>query len=246
MKNKPIIFSIFFSAFILMALSFPLQIMLLYGHEWGEWPMIFSKLTVFNRLVIGIFLLNAYLSLTAHKWLRVTIPLSLLVVCANNFIVGSYGTDYALHLTSLTSLMYLFFVSNLYLSRGYQVLLNPQLRWWRVPLRKKISCPVSIKLSNGEYFKSKSFDISNSGLFLEKQSNQREDFSAMNNVEEILEQDMILNLAIAESFFCRAKIVRKTAGNGQYPAGIGLEFIDLNWQNKHSLQNLLQREVAGH
>ena len=45
---------------ILIALSFPLQVMLLYGHAWTETQAIFAKMTSLNWAIAFSFILGAY------------------------------------------------------------------------------------------------------------------------------------------------------------------------------------------
>jgi hypothetical protein len=41
---------------------------------------------------------------------------------------------------------------------------------------------------------------------------------------------------------CRAEVVRKTQGRGEYPAGVGIRFLGLTSQDRRMIQQFLAEE----
>ena len=228
MKTRPFAITLFSILLISVGLSIPLQALFLQNFE-----NLFRSLTVLNEVTAGLCLLTAFTIYHVHKSFRFLLPLTFVTVIFNNWWVGHVGFDFSLNETTLASFAFAGICCSLLEKNSFNVLRNPKLKWWHVPLRKKLDIPVSLKKFRGGTQIKRAFDISESGLFL--QDLQKEDFKNY-QVGERIELDLHFNEIL--KIRCEAKIVRKTHRLGIYPAGIGLQFSD-DRQIKSTIKRLI-------
>ncbi len=244
MKKRPLLFNLYTLFFLSVAISFPIQIMALYGHEPSEASMIVNKMTYLNWSVIGVCLINATFSFYGHWLLKLSLPFSFFVVALNNFFVSKLAHDYSPLATTLATLTFGLISSYLFFTNAREVLNDQNKRWWLAPKRFKRNLPVWVQGPLGSPLLSKTFDISKSGAFLSHSSltSTREDVpNTLNEGDEI---SLTLGLSGQKEFSCQAEVVRLTKPKGDYPGGIGIRFKDMSVTNKWVLDQILRDTAA--
>lgn len=229
MRKRPTALILFSICMAGVALSLPLQVIYLQDAE-----NIFQMLTWLNILVMLLSTMAAVASYKLHKSFNYILPALIAAVVFNNWWVGYVGFNFNLYDTSVASLAFITLCSLLLEKKTYKVLTNPKLRWWEVPLRYKIEIPVSLSPLRGQQtLTKKSFDISESGLFL--QGLKKEEFESLQIGEKY---NVCLAFSSIIKIHCAAKIVRKSAENGRYPSGVGLEFERRDQQIKTAIKKM--------
>lgn len=231
MKQRPLVFTLLFILHLGIALNMPLQIMWLYEHEWREFSSVLNKLTFTNWVVVGISLLNALLSLKASKWLKLTLPLSFVIIVINNLLISLYGNDYSVLETTLASLVFFLSHSGLFFLKASDVLQHPTLRWWLVPRRFNLKLPLWIETSTGERIELNTFDISKSGAFLVLKSGS--DIHLQEGQELTIQ---LPDIELTHQF--KAQLIRKTKACGKYPPGLGIQFKQMGMSTRLHLTKL--------
>jgi hypothetical protein len=219
--------------FFALAVSMPVQVMLLYGHESAEVWAILNKLTWLNAIVLGGLVFNGMLLWKVSPWLRYTIPALIAVVGANNYIVGYYATDFSNFTTSLATLGFAALNLPILDARVIWILRHPDRRWWRRAERKKMSIPLFIEGSRLNTIRAECFDISETGLFIPETNglgvgdwvNIKISFDSLSQIRT------------------RARVVRRAEARGIYPAGVGVEFIDISSHQKRAIKRGLDRSL---
>ncbi len=248
MRERPLPL-ILLSCFLLgCAISIPIQIGLLYGHGVTELPQLTLKISVANWLFILLCTFNAILLIEAHSLLKLSIPTLIAVTAWNNWFVAEYGQDYTHATTMYATLGFLAFHGLMFHPKALKVLLHPQNRWWRIPVRKQIPLDVTLFPFRGPQLKLQVYDISEGGTFIPQKNIQDaiEDHVGQNdslrkNSDLKIGQRVQLKFKLGQLHMvsCTAKIVRKSAAKGDYPEGYGLCFEDLSKQDQRVLKNHL-------
>lgn len=230
MRKRPLALSLF--SFILLGIAISLPIQAIYIQDIEN---LFQSLTFLNIFVMLLCTLTAVSAFKVHKSVRYLLPVTLVTVIFNNWWVGYVGFNFDPLQTSFASLGFVSLCAVLLEKNAYSVLRNPKLKWWEVATRAKAEIPVSVFPIRGEALNKTSFDISESGIFL--QGLEKDELERLNVGEELsvcLHFDRILKIR------CSAKIVRKSDASGIYPPGVGLQFSSTNTQIKSALKNLSQ------
>lgn len=242
MKTRPKVFLRMGGFFAAVALSIPVQIMILYGHSPFEWSAIWSKVAPMNKVVMTMCLLCAGLSLRASPFLRLALPLTVVAVGWNNWVVGATGADFS-PLTAFGSFAFFLAAQVGWLHPEARALLaDGSRRWWLTPRRKRAALPVFVNLPRGKTFKAQSYDISNGGLFLAfgiRELNHHPD-AFLNRLEvgQRLELNIVLNPL--RTLACEVEVVRlNLEPTGAYPAGVGLRYVAFHGTAKQELDQLM-------
>lgn len=217
MRNKPLYLKLFPLLAFAIALSFPLQIYYLYGIPVSNVSKVISMLTPLNLVTMAALMVTSVLTLTLNKAIYKFIPALLLLVFANNAIVGLYGTDYTLLQVGLSCILFTISLKPFYSADIKSVIMNPKLRWWESAKRYNVIKPLQLNTEMLQ-INSVTTNISESGMFAEVNE------QSMLNKFEI---DQIIDVKIIgkRNFTVKAKIIRKTAGDENQPSGFGLELI---------------------
>jgi hypothetical protein len=104
---------------------------------------------------------------------------------------------------------------------------HPERRWWLTPARSPLVVPVVLS-DEGRELVATTFDISESGLYVEISARLREQ----------LEPGRVLGLSLdlvakgpegvaSTHVSCLAEVVRLSSGSGRHPQGVGMKFLDL-------------------
>lgn len=234
MKKRPWPLTLFALVHGLIALSIPVQIILLYGHHpLHEAMMIWHKISWLNLCVILLSLVNAVLFWRGSRYVLYLMPLSFMMMAVNNYFVSSLADDYTFKQTSFATLAYIFPHFLLLYHKSAQVFWEPTLRWWLCPKRYPFGLPVTVETSQGKRILSHTFDISETGAFLKI------------NIED-LEAGEEINLEIPSAsgpYMFKAQIVRKAAPKGHYPAGVGVKFSQLDLAHQLYLRKIFQQST---
>ncbi len=230
MHHRPKIFLILSSVLLLIAVSFPLQIMSLYNYSAAEISLIANKISLINILVITALLLNIPLLLNASPQLKYSLPVTTLLVAWNNFIVGSYGHDFSMNSTSLSTLAFALMLMPLTKNKYRYLLNNPQKRWWLRPTRLQKSLKTQIQPYVGHRMVLQSFDISETGIYIPFSDGQERNLSIGDMATLNISTSQFSNMK------CEAELVRISHQSGNYPSGMGFRFVNLNSQAKEHLK----------
>lgn len=94
MNQKPLFIPLMAISLILIAISFPIQIAILFDYSFLDFAQIFSKLTPLNYVVIMLLVYTSYLTYKMKPSVFIALPILNLFVFLNNFIVAEYGQIY--------------------------------------------------------------------------------------------------------------------------------------------------------
>lgn len=235
MIMRPKQFYIIALALIVIGISFPLQVMFLYGHDISEWASIMSKITTINWLVIGSIFLLSYLHLKASKWLVVAAPATIILVGVNNYIVGQFAGDYSMTQAMVASGGFSFLFLPLFMQSSKLVLKDPKRRWWVRSKRYNRKIPTTINPFVGDMVQAHTFDISETGAFVSFEGIPEEDLP---KVGERIRVSFTINSM--KKIRCEAVVVRQADAVGRYPQGVGLRFIDFDKLHMKSFQKILK------
>jgi hypothetical protein len=219
---------------LVVAASFPLQIMMIYSHSPEELSAVFAKLAPLNWVVaigcVGI----AYMAHRGSRLMWFMFPLLSFVVAWNNWLVSVAGEDFSALTTALATLGFASLGTMLLTNQAWEVLLHPERRWWLTPQRKKITAPVFIIPQQGEAFRAETFDISAQGAFIP--INNGDMFTAFRNGDKI---SLRLTMGALTVLRCEAQVVRRNSAKGMYPTGVGIQFLNLNRNDSRELRKYL-------
>ena len=262
MKTRPKRLVILAAFLLILACSFPVQIMALYGHTPFEFDAIAGELAPLNWAIMALAPITAILAFRASPWLMAALPSLTVLVFYNNWLVGAMSSDYSPGAAALSSAGFLLGVGALLSRDGLQVILNPSSRWWMTPIRRQMSLPVRFKLlsrnrapkkshDSFDEFYIRTFDISEGGAFIPvEQAGQAAGTSEARNIQVF--GTILKNLAVGTQCYvclplkdvsfiqCRAEIVRNTPGRGGYPAGVGIRFLGMSRNERRKLNHFLQ------
>jgi hypothetical protein len=237
MKDKPLIFNIYAILFLLIAISIPVQISVLYGHNFDELGAIYKKLTFFNILVVMASILNFYYCFTASDNVKWSFPLAIGIICFNNSIVLVFGNDFEAYTVILSTLLFMVFSAYFLLTHDTDIINEPKKQWWRIPKRFALKEKVLIEVGNQQIDIGETFDISTSGAFIP--------ITEDNKSKIVPGKVYSFMIGKKHPIKCKAKVIRKTDARGHYPAGIGIQFQDLELGQKYKLQHMLFQTKLG-
>lgn len=233
MTTRPKRLTLLALVFVGLALSFPLQLFWVHEHSLGEWTAVFSKLTWLNYLIMALALVNAWAFLRASRWMGVGLPLMILAVLWNNYLVGRYGLDFKQSTTLLASLGFCLLCLPVVSDKVRYLLADPKRRWWLRPQRHRKKVEATLQPYVGQELLANSFDISSGGLFLSPEVDQ---------IPLAVGELTTLHLRLSQTrrLKCEARVVRVAKeAVGDYPPGVGLEFVNLERQQRSQLRELI-------
>jgi hypothetical protein len=219
--------------FLAVALSLPAQVMIIYGHGFNEIGAVFDKLTWLNDVVMAGCLVCSVLVFRASPILRPLVPFMIVLVALNNYVVGYYATDYSMWAASAGTFGFAFLNLPLLHPRLQWLMLHPEKRWWMRAERKRVQLPVTIEGTRLQPMRNEIFDISESGAFV---SGVGKDMRIGDWITVRMKFGMFTHVR------CQAKIVRRAEAMGDYPRGIGVQFMNMNWRERASLRRCIERE----
>lgn len=215
MRNKPLYLKLFPIFSFGIALSFPIQISILYGIELSNISKIISMLTPLNILSMMILIIAGSMTMSLSRKIYKTIPLLIFVLFVNNLMVGLYGTDYNLIQVGLSFLLLGLSLKPFYSHQIMNVIYNPKLRWWKTAQRYHVRKPMLLSVGDLEIH-TEATNLSKTGLFTKIDNDK--DF-------DLLQVDQIVKLNVQgdKDISINARIVRKAEEENL--SGFGLEII---------------------
>ncbi|HEX4925793.1 MAG TPA: PilZ domain-containing protein [Bdellovibrionales bacterium] len=217
-----------------IAVSYPVQVMFLYEHSMTELYSVLSKLAPLNWLVAVGCLFASYLAFRASPWMWVVFPVLSFFVAWNNWLVGSVGADFSATTTALATLGFTSLGSLMFSAQAWEILLHPEKRWWLRPERKQVSAPVFVIPKQGDAFRAETFDISATGAFIPLASESA--LLSFNTGDKI---SLRLTMGALTVLRCEAQVIRRNAPKGHYPAGVGIQFLNMNRHDSKELRKYL-------
>lgn len=225
----------------MLAISFPLQVILLYGHHWSETSAIFSKITWLNWFVIACFVVSGYFSIQASRYLLVMVPVTVILVAVNNYVVGKFAGDFSMLQTTLATMATGVLFTPLLLPSSKAVIKDPKRRWWRRSQRYNKRVSATINPFVGDMIHTHTYDVSQSGAFV---CIADEDEKNLPKVGDKIR--LSLNISSMKKIRCEAVVVRITEPIGHYPRGLGIRFIDIEKLHQKSFQNFIRSPNSRH
>lgn len=239
MKKRPRILFIIVSIFLLIVLSFPFQAAFLYGHRLQELSIILSKISLLNFLVALALLANIPLILRASRWLILSLPLTLILVGWNNWVVGMTGHDFSSKLTWVATGVFALLTGFIFSPTVWNLIREPKKRWWLQSLRRTVTLPMTIEPVRGSKLETKTYDLSRTGAFVS--------LSSWDELEYPMHEGDVINvkfnLGTINRISCSAKVIRRTDTSGQYPMGIGLHFLNLQRNHDRLLRRFVENNL---
>jgi hypothetical protein len=234
MSHRPRGLTFIAMAFIAVALAMPLQVVLIYGHDFAEWTAIFAKLTWLNWCVCSGLLGCAALLWRASPYALWGLPTLFVLIALNNVAVIYYSTDYAAWLVVVATLGFAALNFPLMDPKVMMILHHPERRWWLSANRVRMSLPVAIEGTRLAAIKGETFNVSETGIFVP-------------HVNVVGVGDWItvrLTFGTFKQFRCQGRVVRRSDAKGEYPDGVGIEFVSVPWRQKRELRRHLARQVV--
>lgn len=237
MKFRPMTLTLMSLMYWGIAISFPLQIMWLYGYTPSEVEGVVSKLTILNWAVMAAATLTGMWIAQASPLALKAAPIVIALVAINNYIVGSYAIDYSFETSALATILFAFAHVPLFLPRMRLVLNNPTQQWWRTASRQKIRLPILVGAAKHPQLLTETFDLSETGLFIPLTEKVRTRGQAFNPAEKLR---LNFNLGALSQITCEGVVVRKQGPRGQYPAGFGIQFTKMPVHQRRALRRYLE------
>jgi hypothetical protein len=233
MLRRPFTLIAVAAALCMVAAAMPLQVMLLYGHGPGELDQVFHKLTALNWLVIAGCLITAPLVYRASIFAQLALPSLFAIVAANNFFVGYFATDYSPLSATLATLMFGGLLIPVYVGEVGELFSSPERQWWKSKERIRLSLPIFVGAADAVKYDGATWDISESGLFMPMR---------VTSLEVNRTVSICLTLGELKQIRCEAKVVRRSGAKGNYPAGVGLQFMNIDRRQRRELKDYLARQ----
>ncbi len=237
MTLRPKQFYLVSALMFLAALSFPVQVMWLYGHGFSETGAIFTKLTTLNWLVLSGLLVGSYLYLQASRWIVYFAPVFLTIVFYNNYQVGVFAQDFSMLQTSLATLGASLLFVPLLMPSSQVILKDPKRRWWRRSKRYHAEVAATLNPFVGEMIQARTYDISQTGTFLVLDGGADQPCPKVGDTVRLS-----FNINGMKRIRCEAVVVRIAEPQGNYPRGIGLRFLEFEKMHQKSFEKLLAQK----
>ena len=241
MKTRPktLLYTAIF--LLVVTIGMPLQIMVLYSHGPSEFVPIAAKLAPLNWAIMLMSPLVAWLVYRASPFVLAAVPMLTYLVMVNNWFVAELGTDFSPFVTGMASGAFLLGMAPLFTESVRELILHPERRWWFTPARRKAQLPVIIG-NGGHQFVAQTFDISESGAFIQLwQIQPREPRSQLTSFAPGKIFSIFLDLKSSKRIQCRAEVVRHSRSKGGYPDGIGVRFVDMEEPERRAIAEFAQR-----
>jgi hypothetical protein len=230
-KKRPFVLTLYSLILAGAAASFPMQVVWDYEIPLHKMFHAIRYLTWLNMVVIAAMVITSIAVLRASRLTLFFAPLTVLLVCMNNYWVGYVGINYSSVETTVASLLFAGATCFLLERRSRNALLNPNCHWWRTPRRVQMQKPIVLLPWNGETLAAFTHDISESGAFI------KSDHIAGFNIGDRMQLRM--KIAGHIDVRCTGRLVRKSEASGQYPGGVAIMFEDLSRHERKMIRTLV-------
>jgi hypothetical protein len=154
---------------------------------------------------------------------------TLITLVVLNLFVGFYQLDMPPSIPIIFACSFALFHLPFLNPKLLVLFLNPELRWWRRAQRKNLAMPVVLTTQDDIALDLETFDISETGLFVPLSENGKV-------ADDV---DLKIGGLFLPTVSCRGRIVRRTHARGRYPAGLGIQFVNLPQDEKAKLKQIL-------
>lgn len=243
MKERPREFKWLAWTMVGIAISIPVQVWVLLDGPPLKFLFSLGAFTPLNGAVMALALLNAFLIYQAARSLMVTSGFFVLVVTLNNYQVAETEVNYSSVVAWFATLAALAIHGVLLRQNPRAVLLQPSLRWWKTPVRKKSSVQATVFPVSGGQLLTRTFDISEGGAFVmlgEDGSWDQAYQAPLKNIVAGKHCTVRIKLDQLTVISCNARVVRRARECGAYPEGFALQFTNLNSDQKRTLKDYVQ------
>jgi len=243
MKEKPEIFNYLAYLYIVIAISIPLQIMMMYR----IWPQnifeVSGKISPSNMLIMITAAIGAALLYAVVKPIVYVVPAFLLITAWNNYLIASYNTNYNPSVLIGSWVLLSFFHVFLLTPESRNAIANSSLRWWKTPARRRIRVPSKLKPVNGSEISGSTHDLSETGVFvpIDPHSPLHQQIRKLKEIRIGQSVSLRLSLDQLKILNCRGEVVRKQLASGHHPAGVGIRFVAMNSKDRKMLQAYLNQ-----
>lgn len=234
MTKKPLAFN--FIPLILMgiAISFYFQVGILLDLPFTDFYKIHRHITLPNWITISLLTISAIAIYRGHRLAKFLMPVTVFMVCWNNYLVASYGNNFSTLETLFGSLCFPVLFVPLYTRKNQKLLSDKKHHWWQRAHRRQHVAHVSVNPFRSSSFNSKTYDVSKSGLFIQL------DDVAWAQLPKLGERvNVSITLDTLRKVRCEAVIVRLDEAKGTYPRGMGLHFTEITSESRRALHSFL-------
>jgi hypothetical protein len=240
MKEKPVVFLYLSFFFFVIALSLPMQIMWIYGHDLTEINAVLSKLTALNIVCFILLLVNSWFSFSVSALLNITLPGLAVAISLNNYTVGLYGSDFTAEETLFASLSFVSVILGFYVAGGYQVLKNPRLWWWKTPKRKSMKRPLALWKASGRFIIGDTENLSSSGVFVNfSESSRRKQKNFFRGPRPGESFEIHIQTRKRDCVSLKGTVVREEKNKRGEQLGVGIRFNSMGLLDRVKLMSLL-------
>jgi hypothetical protein len=243
MKKRPVVLMPLSALLIAAAFSMPVQALWVNGQAPEDALLAFSQLAPLNYAVMILLLAQAALLLRASLW---ALPVGAALIATtlwNNWLVWAVGINFSPAEIVLASVGLACLHLLLLTPQARRALLNPKLRWWQTPVRKRVLVRTVLRPVLGGELLSKTFDLSEGGAFVELERAIWSTHDRDTPPEKLLRPGTLcvvkLTLDQFHTLNCSAEVVRIVSSVGHYPQGVGLRFKDLTREQRSLLTHYL-------
>lgn len=217
MHKKPIFIPIMTAFFLVLALLFPVQIMVLFRYSPLDIISVLTKLTPLNYIVMTLLIGTSYLTYKMNSKVFILLPLLNFCIFFNNYIVAEYGQIYSHTQTYFASFGMLALSLGFYQKDIFKIYHEIKYRYWLTSKRFKKNMPVLICIDDIA-INTECFDISKTGMFIKTDPNLE-----IFNLKTNSTIDVYINIGKSKVKLS-AKVIRKCLQKGNYPKGVGVAF----------------------
>ncbi len=237
MENKPVSFNIMAFLFLAVAYSIIGKIIYIYDYPLYKFDLAFVHLTQIEKIIITFCVINSYLCYIASPMLKLSLPATIAAMALNNYYVSQVSNQSSLITTFALTFGVLAIISILLTPQVKLAIASENSKWWKVPKRYAMNLPVSVYVNGENPVHANIYDISKGGAFIKSKQLTK------NKLPFTLPVGTDIKIRINRNkpleLRCMAQIVRRSDSNGNYPAGIGIQFKEMDFKTKFLLGFLL-------
>jgi hypothetical protein len=241
MRQRPMVFDLLALVFLLIAISLPIQVMMLFGHLPTEFSAVIHKLSPMNWGVAILAVACAVAHWRASPALWALSPLFIAAVAWNNHLVAKAGLNYDMTTTIIATVATIGVHGLLLTPMARKALLNPSMRWWLTAPRKRANLAATVWPVLGGELLTSTYDISEGGAFfaLDESSWSRGRGRSMQNLG--VGSVCAVKVKLGEkAIHCNGEVVRQCEARGNYPGGFAVRFKDLSRDDRRMLHEYMR------
>lgn len=250
MTRQPRIMIALSLAYLLVAVSMPLQVVFLSGYNLTDVDLIWAQLTVLNIAIMITCALVGVCLYISSRFTMMLLPLLSAMILYNNFLVGQFEYQYTSLQALLASAGFLSLSGAVYfIPLVRQPLLDRSRRWWKTPKRMATAFETYLHPFVGPSLSGATFDLSESGFFIadevvKAKGASSTQFTPQEGLKVGDRTGVSIKISPGLSVKCEARIVRRSNGQGRYPKGFGFQFERIDNQHRKMIRQMIQDAVS--